>query len=172
MLTTFKEYFNKIKEAEGDFGDEAQADSVKQTVMNTSDEKVKNKFEDARGFIEPSGKIKEIGDTPHVDYAKFVSQEIMVDGKPVRKKFKNLKDMCMNTGLIRWSPETSAFSVFKAMTPEQIKTIKDILEAYGYVKLMMEYLNKQTGAIEYVDFDDGDANKADSKLARVQHRVS
>jgi hypothetical protein len=170
-MITFKEYF-KIKEEEGDFGDDANDASAKQTVMNTVDNKAKRKWVEARGFIEPSGKINRIDTMPHEHYAMDLGHASMVDGRLVNKKYKDVKDLCLNTGLIRWSPETSSFTVFTQMTPEQVKVIKTIIKAYGYVGLNLEYLNRQTGEMESVEFNDANPKMVDSKIARVQHRVS
>lgn len=171
-MITFKEYFNKIKEETGDFGDDANAYSTKQTVMNTIDNKAKRKWIEARGFIEPSGKINRLDFMSHEHYAMDVGHPTMVDGRMVNKKYRDVKELGLNTGLIRWSPETSSFSVFTHMTPEQVKVIKTIIKAYGHVGLRLEFLNKQTGDVESVDFNDANAKLVDSKLARVQHRVT
>lgn len=171
-MITFKKYYNKIKEEEGDFGDDANAASAKQTTMNAVDNKAKRKWVEARGFIEPTGKMNRLDTMPHEHYAMDLGHPTMVDGKMINKKYKDVKDLCLNTGLIRWSPETSSFTVYTPMTPEQLKIVKNIIKSYGYVGLTLEYLNKQTGELETVEFDDANSKMVDSKLARVQHRVT
>jgi hypothetical protein len=157
-MITFKEYF-KIGEEEGDFGDDAVEASAKQSTMNAQNVKAMRKWIDARGFIEPNGKVNRIDTMSHEGFAMDIA------------KFDSVREMCLNNGFVRWSPETQAFAVYKVMTPEQIKVVKSILKAYGYAYLRMEFFNKQTGNMEEVSFADGNPRTVDSKLARVQHFV-
>ena len=181
----FKDYYKENvlpispkKEGEGDFGDDAQTFSAQQVALdvdtkygNVPPNKNKQKWKEARGFIKPDGKMERIGDMPHESFAQDLGYPIMVDGKLVNKKFPSSKMLGIATGLIRWSPETNAFSVLQPMTSEQIKVIKDIVKSYGFKNLMMDFLDKQ-GTLDYVSFDDADPRTFDAKIAGVQHKVN
>jgi hypothetical protein len=167
-MKSFKQYF---KEETGDFGDDAEEFSKKQELLNLGNPKEKQRWREARGFIEPSGRINRIDRMPHEHYAMDLGHSTMVNGKMVNKKYDSVKELGVETGLIRWSPETNSFAVYKEMTAEQIKVIKTILKAYGFYGLTVEYLNKLTGQMETVEFNDAAPRQFDSKIMRVQSRV-
>ena len=171
-LSKWEEYNDEMNEAEFDFGDSAQNDSSNIASMDVNPKYVapkkrakvltKRDWDEARGFIEPNGKVNRIGDMGHESFA----MDIGVNGK----KFRDVKEMCLATGLVRWSPETGSFSVYRVMTPEQIKVIKSILKAYGFKHLFIEYW-ESNGHAGMVEFEEGDPSLFDAKINGIQHKV-
>jgi len=160
------------REAEGDFGDEAQAmSSAEISYAYPKTNKNKLKWSEARGFIKPDGKVERIGDMGHEDFARDVGYPITVDGKLVTKKFPGSKTLAKYTGLVRWSPETASFSVYLPMTLEQIKTIKEIVKSYGYKDLMLDYQDKN-GNMQLIEFNDSDPSKFNARMTKVQNEVN
>lgn len=166
----FKDFFKEsvLGEAEFDFGDDAQVASSNVASMDVNPKYVapkkrakvltKRDWDEARGFIEPSGKVNRIGDMGHEAFAMDVM------------KTNSVRDMCKKNGFVRRSPETGSFSVFREMTPEQVKVIKSILKAYGFTGLFIEYEDNQNQNI-MVDFNDGNPNLFDAKISGLQHKV-
>ena len=175
----FKDYY-KLSESEFDFGDDAQAASVanvaadvnpKYSKLPNVNEKNKAKFREARGFIKTDGRIERIDTMPHETFAMDIGVPIMKDGKLINKKFANSKFLCIETSWVRWSPESFALSVYQPMSPEQIKTIKEIIKSFGYMGIDIEYMNKE-GKLNLVSFNEGDPSLFNAKISGIQHKVS
>lgn len=170
----YRESLDGVKEGIGDFGDDAQVASSNQATLDVDDRYVKmpkkrNKvlskrdWGEARGFIEPSGKVNRIGDMGHESF----SMDVGINGT----RFKDVKAMCLATGLVRWSPETGSFSVYREMTPEQVEVIRTILKAYGFKHLFIEYFESD-GHVGMVEFEEGDPSLFDAKIRGIQHKVT
>jgi hypothetical protein len=116
-------------------------------------------YRDRRGFIDPEGKIIEIGGMGHDQSV----HEMGYTG------FRRLDDFYKATGWVRWSPETDAFSGGLTLTDAQIRTIKDILAEYGFYGLVFELITKNGGK-QVVGFNDH--GSVDAKIAKIQNLIN
>lgn len=118
----------------------------------------KTNWKQTKGFIDQDGTFINIGTTGHDDYAR-------------KQGFTSLKRFGMTTGLVRWSPETDAFTVFYTLSDPQIALMEEILMHYGFKNIFIEYLDK-LGKPNLIDVNDANPLKFPEKIERVQNKVN